>query len=255
MVIKIQKTELAAILSLRIQFLAENNCQIRFNAVHERGWSDSYLLLLDGQTVGYGSVKGRDKVSDRDAIFEFYVLPDFRKYASRLFSALVKTTAVRYVVNQSNVALLQSLLFEFTKSIKADVVLFQADFEAELCAADTIFRPRLTTDPIFKHQAEPEGDFVLLKNGEIVGTGGFLLHYNAPFADLYMEVVHTHRKQGLGSLLIQELIKACYVAGHTPAARCNIENRASKATLLKGGMREVGYMMTGTIEPKRLILN
>ena len=33
-------------------------------------------------------------------------------------------------------------------------------------------------------------------HGEVVGTGGFLLHYNPPFADLYMEVREDARRRG-----------------------------------------------------------
>ena len=47
-------------------------------------------------------------------------------------------------------------------------------------------------------------------NKEVVATGGFPLHYNIPFADLYMEVRKNCRKKGFGSFLIQELKKQCY---------------------------------------------
>ena len=36
-----------------------------------------------------------------------------------------------------------------------------------------------------------EGDWVLVREGEVVATGGFLTHYNEPFADLYMAVPRT----------------------------------------------------------------
>jgi hypothetical protein len=38
------KVELNEIQSLRALFLQETNFQIRYNACHERGWTDSYLL-------------------------------------------------------------------------------------------------------------------------------------------------------------------------------------------------------------------
>jgi GNAT superfamily N-acetyltransferase len=60
---------------------------------------------------------------------------------------------------------------------------------------------------LFDHKAEPVGDYVLELDNEIVATGGFLLHYNMPFADLYMEVREDHRKKGFGSFLIQEIKK------------------------------------------------
>jgi GNAT superfamily N-acetyltransferase len=128
------------------------------------------------------------------------------------------------------------------------VVLFKAGAESHLTFDDVIFRRKLDTDRLFDHQSEPEGDFVLEKKGEIVASGGFLLHYNKPFADLYMEVQADHRKKGYGSFLIQEVKKVCYLAGRVPAARCNISNPASKATLLKGGMEIAGYVLTGDIK-------
>ena len=77
MTIVVQKTELASILPLRALFLQETNVQVRYNACHERGWSDSYLLKLNDRNVGYGSIKGRE-IPDRDTAFEFFVIPPFR---------------------------------------------------------------------------------------------------------------------------------------------------------------------------------
>ena len=87
-------------------------------------------------------------------------------------------------------------------------------------------------------------------NNEVVATGGFLLHYNFPFADLYMEVRENDRRKGLGSYLIQELKTQCYLAGRIPAARCNINNVASKITLLKAGFQIAGFMLLGTVNHK-----
>ncbi len=64
MEIAAQKTTLESILPLRQLFLQEANHQIRYNACHERGWSDSYMLAVDGADVGYGSIKGRE-IPDR----------------------------------------------------------------------------------------------------------------------------------------------------------------------------------------------
>jgi GNAT superfamily N-acetyltransferase len=83
--------------------------------------------------------------------------------------------------------------------------------------------------------------------GEVVATGGFLLHYNKPLADLYMEVREDCRRRGLGSFLLQELKNECYIAGRVPAARCDIRNTASRATLINAGLRTCGFMSTGKI--------
>jgi GNAT superfamily N-acetyltransferase len=114
-----------------------------------------------------------------------------------------------------------------------------------------VFRAKEEGDRMFDHKQEPEGDFVLLWDGEIVGSGGFLLHYNIPFADLYMEVREEYRGKGLGSFLIQEVKRECYLVGRVPAARCNMENVASKATLLKAGLAIAGYMLMGDVVAAR----
>ena len=55
------RTKLKAIQALRALFLQSTNFQIRYDACHERGWTDSYLLTVDELQVGYGSVKGQVK--------------------------------------------------------------------------------------------------------------------------------------------------------------------------------------------------
>src|SRR3989440_12768817 len=98
---KAVKAELKQIQSLRALFLQETNFQIRYNACHERGWTDSYLLKIDDATVGYGSIKGRE-IADRDTAFEFYVVPPFRKLSSLLFRELIAASGVIYIECQSN---------------------------------------------------------------------------------------------------------------------------------------------------------
>jgi hypothetical protein len=50
------KTSVQEILPLRNLFLQENNFQIRYNAQHERGWSNSYLIMYNEEKIGYGSL-------------------------------------------------------------------------------------------------------------------------------------------------------------------------------------------------------
>lgn len=238
--------ELKEIGSLRGLFLQETNFQIRYNACHERGWTDSYLLIVDGAQTGYGSVKGR-QVAERDTVFEFYVIPSFRKLSGTLFLELIAASGAKYLECQSNDLLLSSLMFEFSQNVHADIVLFEDHAVTEYAIAGAVVRPRRDDDQVFEHQIEPVGDYVLDVGGEIFATGGFMLHYNKPFADLYMEVKQGSRRRGYGALLLQEVKKACYLAGRVPAARCLIENKASRATLIKAGLRECGFMLTGKV--------
>ncbi|MDO3627894.1 GNAT family N-acetyltransferase [Mucilaginibacter sp. BT774] len=250
--LKISKVALKEILPLRELFLKENNFQIRYDACHARGWTDSYLISIDGGNVGYGSVKGKDDLSLRDAIFEFYLTPKNRKYSNSAFEMLIKSSGVKYIECQSNEHLLASMIFEFSSHITSDVILFEDDQFAFLNVPGATFRKKEPRDVSFDHKSEPDGDYVIEANGEITATGGFLLHYNFPFADLYMEVREDQRKKGYGSLMIQELRKACFDADRVPAARCNITNKASKATLMKGGLKIAGYMLTGEIKAQYL---
>jgi len=50
--------------------------------------------------------------------------------------------------------------------------------------------------------------------------------------------------------LLQEVKKECYLSGRVPAARCNIENKASMYTLLRAGLKVAGYMLTGRVKFK-----
>jgi GNAT superfamily N-acetyltransferase len=240
------KTDLKTIQSFRTLFLQETNFQFIRNSYHERGWSDPYLLALDDVKIGYGAIIGK-KREDRDTVFEFYVIPPFRKMSGLVFSALVTTSGANSIECQSNDLLLSSILYEFSKNIEADLILFEDDVMTRFSIPSVIFRRRQEDDHVFEHKVEPPGEYILEINGEIVATGGFMLHYNMPFADLYMEVKEEWQGKGLGSFLLQETKKECYLAGRVPAARCDIRNRASKATLIKAGLKVCGFMLTGDI--------
>lgn len=241
------KTKLEAIQPLRELFLQEANCQVRYNACHERGWTDSYLLTRDEVEIGYGSIKG-EEVADRDTIFEFYLIPPFRKFSSFIFHELIAVSGARLIECQSNDVRLTSLLYEFAHNINANVVLFDDHMTTAHTLSEVSFRARKTADSIFTHQIEPVGEYVLELAGEVIATGGFMLHYNKPFADLYMEVKESFRRKGFGSFILQELKKACYLAGRVPAARCSIQNQASRAALIKAGMKVCGFMLKGDIK-------
>jgi GNAT superfamily N-acetyltransferase len=241
------KVNLKDILALRGLFLQETNCQIRYNACHERDWTDSYLLKSDGLDFGYGAIKGQE-TKDRDTIFEFFVIPPYKKFAGSLFRELISSSGARYIECQSNDLLLSAMLYEFSQDIRSDVVLFERHSVTEFKIPDAVVRLRRADDQIFEHAVEPLGDYVLEVKGEIVATGGFMLHYNVPFADLYMEVRPDCRRQGYGTFILQELQKACYLAARVPAARCQIKNVASRAALMKAGLRVCGFMQIGNIK-------
>jgi GNAT superfamily N-acetyltransferase len=249
MEIEVIETTLKEILSLRNLFLQESNFQIRYNAAHERGRTDSYLITADTITIGYGAIKGNENPAERNTIFEFYIIPSFRHISSGAFAKLLSVSRASFIECQSNDSLLTSKLYEFGQNINANVILFKDQTAASLHLDHVKFRNRNDDDVIFEHKSEPVGDFILEREKEIVATGGFLLHYNFPFADLYMEVRKDCRQQGLGSFLLQEVKKECYLSGRVPAARCDMENIASRATLQKAGLAVAGFLLLGTAKP------
>jgi GNAT superfamily N-acetyltransferase len=247
--LRVIKVSLVEILHLRTLFLHENNFQIRYNACHERGWTDSYIIIYNSEKIGYGSIKGNGNITDRDAIFEFYIIPSYRKLASTAFLELLQISKASFLECQSNDLLLTTLLYEHGKSISSDVILFGENITSDLKPDKILFRKRTEIDVVFDHKSEPVGDYILEADQEVVATGGFLLHYNIPFADLYMEVREDCRKKGFGSFLIQELKKQCYLTGRIPAARTGMDNIASRATLTKAGLKIVGCMLIGIVKP------
>lgn len=241
---KAVKANLESIQPYRALFLQETNFQIRYNACHERGWTDSYLLTADGVEIGYGSIRGQE-IAGRDTVFEFYLIPSFRRISSLLFNELLSASDATYIECQSNDLLLSSMLYEFSQIISSDTVLFEDHAATDYVIPGAVVRARREDDQIFEHKREPVGDYVLQFGGEILATSGFLLHYNVPFADLYMEVRQDSRQLGYGTFILQEVKKACYQRGRVPAARCPIENKASRATLIKAGLRVSGFMLIG----------
>jgi hypothetical protein len=235
----ITRSNLADIQALRNLFLSEINFQFVYNKCHGAGWADVYLFSTNETAIGYGSVWGKDKREDRDAVFEFYLTVPFRKNATRIFADFIKTSQATYIECQSNDRLLTSMLFEFSSNIYAERVLFEDNYETTLDVTGTRF--------IMTETSNGDTEYKLEKDDETVATGGFVWNYNFPFIDIYYEVQENHRRKGYGSLITQELNKEAYRLSRVPAARCNIKNTASRQTLLKAGMGICGYILIGEI--------
>ena len=65
----------------RALFLQDLNAQFIFDSYHRRGRTRSYLLLLDNQEIGYGSLYGDSK----DCVFEFYIIPAWSNRSDLFF--------------------------------------------------------------------------------------------------------------------------------------------------------------------------
>ena len=242
MQVQIIKTTLEDIKDFRVLFLHENHFQFVHDKCHLYGWADTWLILVGEKAAGYASVWGTDRREDRDTLFEFYLLPPFRMQASPVFREVLNVTGVPIIECQSNDPLLTSMLYEFAQDIRAEAILFEDHFLTTLPLAGLVFSRETDGDKGFD-----VGGYILSKHGEVVATGGFMLNYNMPYADIYMEVKEPARRKGFGSLIVQELKKKIYLRRRVPAARCNIRNHASKATLQKAGFAVCGTWLKGKV--------
>ncbi|MRG48809.1 GNAT family N-acetyltransferase [Chitinophaga sp. SYP-B3965] len=236
---KVTKCSLETIQPLRVLFLHESNFQFVCNKFHDFGWADTYQFTINDMEIGYGSIWGKDQV----AIFEFYIIPPFRKFAHLIFPKFHTACGAALIESQTNDPLLLAMLYAYGTNIHAEAILFEDHYTSTLSLPDVIFRKTKDTDEM----GEDDSSHVLEKNGEIVASGGFVWSYNMPYIDIYMHVKEPYRQQGFGSFIVQELKKEAYLLGRIPAARCNINNHHSQATLLKAGFKVCGYRVKGTI--------
>src|SRR5262245_21234660 len=169
---------------LRPLFLQEINAQVRYDAAHTRRGAAWYLIRQDRRNVGYGALK--DLQDGPGTIFEFYLVPAVRHDAIVTLRALVRLSKANALECQTNDLFYTSLVRQLSDDLTCVTVLFAAGQSNGLQAPGAVYRPRRRKDHVFEHTAEPFGDFVVDLDGAVVATGGFLLHYNPPFADLFM---------------------------------------------------------------------
>jgi GNAT superfamily N-acetyltransferase len=246
--IEVASAELQTLLEWRERYRREMNCQIVHDSWHARGFTQLYALSLAGRPVGYGAITG-DRPGPMDIVKEFYVEPAHRAAALDLLQAFLAATGARWIEAQTNDPLLSFLLYDSAVELASSTILFADALTTALEAPGALVR-RLSTaerEQAFRHSTEPVGDWGIEAGGEVVATGGFFLHYNPPYADLYMEVAPQERQRGYGSYLIQELKRECYGAGYVPAARCNVDNVASRRTLQRAGLLPCGWIVRGRV--------
>jgi GNAT superfamily N-acetyltransferase len=235
---------------LRELFRQEMNCQIVLDSWLGRRWVDPYLLFVDGATVGYGLV-GEVRGESKDLVTEFFVLPERRGVALPLFRALVAASGARRFEVQTNDRLFALMAYDCGTNIESDTVLFYDALTTHWASPLTVFRRFAASDAgrVLGRTRDEIDEWVLDADGEIVAAGGVLFHYNPPYGDIYLEVAEPQRRRGYGSFLVQELKRAAYAMGKIPAARCNVGNIASRATLQKAGMLPCARVLTGDISP------
>src|SRR3989454_9849944 len=238
------------ILPWRDMYRLEMACQIIHDSLHSRkGWTEAYLLIADGVTVGYGSIAVGGPWKGKPTVFEWYVVPQYRLRLFDLFHALLAASSAATIETQSNDTLLTVMLHTFAQNVTSESVLFHDKLTTAHAPPGAVVR-RATPDDaeqLLLHELDSEAAWVVELERQVAAAGGVLFHYNRPYGDIYMKVAEPFRRRGLGSYPVQELKRVCYEQGNVPAARCNPKNNASRKTLQKAGFVPCGHILTGSV--------
>src|SRR5271168_471295 len=98
-----QRVELREIEGLRDMYRHEMNCQIIHDSIHARpGWTHEYLLTEGGARVGYGSVAVAGPWQTQPTVYEYFVLPQYRRRLFDLFIAFLTSSRATVIETQSN---------------------------------------------------------------------------------------------------------------------------------------------------------
>lgn len=236
--LRVRPTTVPDLASLRERYRSEAACQIVRYSILPRGLADPYLFTAEGEAAGFAGVWSKHFP---DRITEFYLLPEFRSFGPRLVRILSEASGATELEVQTNILAGEDLLRECARPVWVENILFHEGSETDVVLPGVVFRRRRATDE------GPEGQWVVEENGRVVGAGGWLTHYNAPYADIYLEVEARARAQGIGGFLAQGLRRACSTAGYRPAARCDPKNIASRRALERGGLEVCGRILAGTL--------
>lgn len=242
-VIRAGAEEIAPLRDLHRQ---EMNCQIVHDSFLRRGFTDPYLLRVEGRVAGYGLVANR---YDPDTVDEFHLFPAHRASAQPLFRRLLEASGATRIRAQTNDRMMLIMLYDCATNIDAEAILFEDGYTTHLTCLAGTFRKVTEADrePIREAQLDTDAEWIIESEGIPVAAGGVLCHYNPPYGDLYMEVRDSQRRRGFGSYMVQELKRVAYESGKRPAARCNPANAASRNTMQKAGLLPCGRILVGDV--------
>jgi Acetyltransferase (GNAT) family len=238
------------VLSLRVRYRAEANGQIVHDSLHGRaGWTESFLLKVDGSTAGFGSIAVAGPWTGKPTLFEFYLLPEHRLRAFEVFEHLLGAGGAQFFEVQTSDALLAVMLHTYGRDIASEKIVFRDDRLTTLPSHGTVLK-RVNSEVESRacfDRRQGGSEWALELGGQVAATGGILFHYNMPYCDVYMEVAEPLRRRGLGSYFVQEMKRVAYEMGGIPAARCSPDNVASRRTLQKAGFVPYAHILIGEV--------
>src|SRR5437660_10209454 len=112
--IEVSRVEVNDIMPLRELYRQAMNCQIVHASFPRRGFSDPYLIRVEGRVAGYGLVANPH---DPDTVDEFYPLPAFRAAALAMFRQLLEVSQAPRIRAQTNDRLMLRKLYDCATNI------------------------------------------------------------------------------------------------------------------------------------------
>ncbi|MCC6317818.1 MAG: GNAT family N-acetyltransferase [Gemmatimonadaceae bacterium] len=249
MSVSVRAASLEEIAPLRQRYVDALACQVVRDSIHARpGWTTEYAIIGEESIIGYASVAVGGPWSGMPTVYEYHVEPRWRSSAFTCFEAFLAVCRPGAMTAQSNDILATVMLHTYARDVSVEAILFADVGATSHCPDGATFRQPNPGE--IGDIADPTGKWrgVVEWHGEIVATGGAHLHYNHPYADLFMETSEPHRRRGFGAFLVQELKRMCYAEGRIPAARCNVGNEASRRTLTSAGFAPCGHLLVGALD-------
>src|SRR5262249_28266443 len=153
-------------------------------------------------------------------------VPEHRSRGFELFEAFLAASGARFFEMQSNDPLLSALIYTYGKDIESESIVFEDRATTAHRANGATLRLVTPAEEIQDAIARRQrgGEWLLELDGQPVGKGGVLFHYNPPYGDIYMSIEEPFRRRGFGSYLVQELKRETRRLGAIPCARCNPSN-------------------------------
>jgi len=157
-----------------------------------------YTLELGGTAVGFGSIAVSGPWKEKPTVLEFYVMPELRTRAFDLFEVLLDISGARFMEIQSNDLLPAIMLHTYARDIASEKIVFHDKAATELPSHGATLRQVTSNEETRAHIEQQQGgaEWVLELDGNTIGQGGIMFHYNRPYADIYMEVTEPFRRRG-----------------------------------------------------------
>jgi hypothetical protein len=122
-------------------------CQIIHDSIPVRpGWSQEFLLIEEGNGVGYGSLAVGGPWKDKPTLYEFFVLNPHRSRVLDLFECLLATSEAVMIETQSNDVLLTVMLHAFARDVSSESILFHDQLTTSHAPRDAVFRRSTAED-------------------------------------------------------------------------------------------------------------